>query len=82
MFVLCVRVLLRVPAVHHHLLPCSSTPQTPKTNTQPPNKKKQGNIFDLGAAESAARYEEGGVSFAATRDKLLPRPWVRFVCVW
>ncbi|KAG2443788.1 hypothetical protein HXX76_002131 [Chlamydomonas incerta] len=34
-----------------------------------------GNIFDLGAAASAELHAAGGVSFAATRDKLLPRPW-------
>ena len=34
-----------------------------------------GNIFDLGAATSAALYADGGVSFHATRDALKPRPW-------
>ncbi|KAG2436611.1 hypothetical protein HYH02_011546 [Chlamydomonas schloesseri] len=34
-----------------------------------------GNIFDLGAAASAELHAAGGISFAATRDKLLPRPW-------
>lgn len=39
-----------------------------------------GNLFDLGAAASAALYAEGGSSsagaFATTRGSLLPRPWV------
>jgi type II pantothenate kinase len=34
-----------------------------------------GNIFDLGAAASAQQYKESGVSFAATKARLLPRPW-------
>jgi uncharacterized protein with ATP-grasp and redox domains len=34
-----------------------------------------GNIFDLGAAASAQQYAEGGMSFSATRAKLLQRPW-------
>ncbi|KAG1655241.1 hypothetical protein FOA52_007973 [Chlamydomonas sp. UWO 241] len=36
-----------------------------------------GNIFDLGAANSAALYENNGAagSFASTRDTLLARPW-------
>ena len=34
-----------------------------------------GNIFDLGAATSAALYADGGGSFHATRDVLKPRPW-------
>ncbi|GFR47486.1 hypothetical protein Agub_g9215, partial [Astrephomene gubernaculifera] len=37
-----------------------------------------GNIFDLGAAASAQLHAEGGASaaaFAATRARLLPRPW-------
>lgn len=34
-----------------------------------------GNIFDLGAATSAALYEQGGGDFIATRVKLKPRPW-------
>lgn len=36
-----------------------------------------GNIFDLGAAASAELHAAGGVSFAATRDQLLPREWRR-----
>eukprot|EP00877_Chromochloris_zofingiensis_P004282 jgi/Chrzof1/13855/Cz08g15050.t1 len=36
-----------------------------------------GNVFDLGAAESAQRYQDGGgVAFADAKEKLLPRPWV------
>ncbi len=37
-----------------------------------------GNIFDLGAAGSAALFDRDGAaaSFASTRDKLLARPWV------
>ncbi|KAF8066326.1 damage-control phosphatase [Scenedesmus sp. PABB004] len=36
-----------------------------------------GNIFDLGAAASAARYESGaGAGFHCALDALLPRPWV------
>ncbi len=38
-----------------------------------------GNLFDLGSADSAARFESGGASastFASTRDELVPRPWV------
>ena len=37
-----------------------------------------GNIFDLGAASSAALYDKNNgasSSFSATRDGLLPRPW-------
>ena len=34
-----------------------------------------GNIFDLGAATSAALYENGGGDFIATRAKLKSRPW-------
>jgi damage-control phosphatase, subfamily II, stand-alone protein len=37
-----------------------------------------GNLFDLGAAASAAHFETGGggaAMFTATRDSLLPRPW-------
>lgn len=34
-----------------------------------------GNIFDMGAAASADRYESGELSFTATREGLLPRPW-------
>jgi hypothetical protein len=34
------------------------------------------NVFDLGAAATAAMYAaDGGVRFHATRDALLPRPW-------
>lgn len=37
-----------------------------------------GNIFDLGAAASAQRYESGqGAGFHCALDQLLPRPWVR-----
>jgi hypothetical protein len=37
-----------------------------------------GNIFDLGAAATAAAYQDaGGVDFRAVLEKLLPRPWVR-----
>jgi hypothetical protein len=38
-----------------------------------------GNIFDLGTAASAALFESGGAgagAFAATRAKLVPRPYV------
>lgn len=36
-----------------------------------------GNIFDLGAAASAERYESGqGAGFHCALDQLLPRPWV------
>lgn len=36
-----------------------------------------GNIFDLGAAESAQRYEQGnGAGFHHALEQLLPRPWV------
>jgi type II pantothenate kinase len=36
-----------------------------------------GNIFDLGAAATAAAYQDaGGVDFRAVLQKLLPRPWV------
>jgi uncharacterized protein with ATP-grasp and redox domains len=37
-----------------------------------------GNLFDMGAAASAAAFESGqagAASFLATRDSLLPRPW-------
>ena len=36
-----------------------------------------GNIFDLGSAASADRFESGMGSFHATRKALLPRPWSR-----
>ena len=41
-----------------------------------------GNVFDMGAAETAQRAEAAGdggaaADFAKTRDSLLPRPWVR-----
>lgn len=37
-----------------------------------------GNIFDLGAAASAHRYESGqGAGFHCALEQLLPRPWVR-----
>ena len=35
-----------------------------------------GNLFDLGAAASAALFEQNGAAFSATRDALAPRPWV------
>lgn len=35
-----------------------------------------GNVFDLGAKATVEMYEKGDMSFAATRDNLLPRPWV------
>eukprot|EP00775_Hariotina_reticulata_P011600 gene11600-11744_t len=36
-----------------------------------------GNIFDLGAAASAQRYESGkGAGFHCALEQLLPRPWV------
>ncbi|PSC71487.1 pantothenate kinase-like [Micractinium conductrix] len=35
-----------------------------------------GNIFDLGCAYTTDMYHSEGVSFHATRAKLLPRPWV------
>ncbi|KAF6265469.1 hypothetical protein COO60DRAFT_1697762 [Scenedesmus sp. NREL 46B-D3] len=36
-----------------------------------------GNIFDLGAAASAQRYESGqGAGFNCALEQLLPRPWV------
>ncbi|KAL4443034.1 hypothetical protein ABPG77_008525 [Micractinium sp. CCAP 211/92] len=35
-----------------------------------------GNIFDLGCAATTDMYHSEGISFHATRDKLLPRPWV------
>lgn len=38
-----------------------------------------GNLFDMGAEASAAAFESGkagAASFLATRDSLLPRPWV------
>lgn len=34
-----------------------------------------GNIFDLGAATSAALYADGGGDFIATRAELKPQPW-------
>ncbi|KXZ49303.1 hypothetical protein GPECTOR_22g897 [Gonium pectorale] len=34
-----------------------------------------GNIFDLGAEASAQLHAAGGSAFAATRARLLPRPW-------
>jgi type II pantothenate kinase len=35
-----------------------------------------GNLFDLGATETVARFEGGqAVDFLATRDELRPRPW-------
>ena len=34
-----------------------------------------GNIFDLGAAESAALFGNGGGDFASTKDTLKKRPW-------
>jgi hypothetical protein len=41
-----------------------------------------GNLFDLGAAASAQAYESGDLSFAGTREKLLPRPWVSGTPAW
>jgi type II pantothenate kinase len=36
-----------------------------------------GNIFDLGAAASAQRYESGqGAGFHCALEQLLPHPWV------
>jgi len=35
-----------------------------------------GNIFDLGAANTAALFASGALDFRATRAKLQPRPWV------
>ncbi len=34
-----------------------------------------GNIFDLGAKETIALFENGGIDFEAVRGKLKPRPW-------
>jgi hypothetical protein len=39
-------------------------------------------VFDMGCAETAQRANEAGSggaagAFSATRDSLLPRPWVR-----
>jgi hypothetical protein len=40
-----------------------------------------GNIFDLGAAASAQRYESGqGAGFHCALEQLLPRPWVSAGC--
>ncbi|KAL4457774.1 hypothetical protein ABPG75_012639 [Micractinium tetrahymenae] len=35
-----------------------------------------GNIFDLGCAATTDMYHQEGISFHASRDKLLARPWV------
>jgi len=35
-----------------------------------------GNIFDLGAVDTTALYEAGGIDFHAVRAKIKPRPWV------
>uniref|UniRef100_A0A0D6R5X5 Damage-control phosphatase ARMT1-like metal-binding domain-containing protein n=1 Tax=Araucaria cunninghamii TaxID=56994 RepID=A0A0D6R5X5_ARACU len=35
-----------------------------------------GNIFDLGAAQLAEVFAKDGISFLATCENLLPRPWV------
>ena len=42
----------------------------------PPANSPLRNIFDLGCAYTTDMYHSEGVSFHATRAKLLPRPWV------
>lgn len=75
----------------HHTHTHTHTPYTPQQVLQQLDRQETatlaletalrgvfaGNIFDLGAAASAERYESGqGAGFHCALDQLLPRPWV------